>query len=285
MAYGGTYEPHPSPPAGPPELPQGVSSFPRWPAWYGPAALVGGFVIAIVAYLIVKTVAVAGGANPDRDSHTVTLIATILQDLILVATAVGLASLTSKPHLWHFGLRRARFWPTVGWAALGFGCFWFFEVVYVVAVHPHGKQHVTEDLGANGSTFAIAAAAFAVIVVAPACEEIFFRGFFYRALRTRMGIASAALVDGLVFGAIHYGGSDTLEILPILAVLGIIFCLVYEATGTIFSTIALHSINNTISYAASVHDGVAPALIFGACTIAACILVPRALPARAPALA
>src|SRR5881396_309817 len=177
MAYGGTYQQHPSPPTGPPELPQGVSSFPRWPAWYGPAALVGGFVIAIVAYLIVKTAAVAGGANPDRDSHTVTLIATVLQDLILVATAVGLASLTSKPHLWHFGLRRARIWPTVGWAALGFGCFWFFEVIYVVAVHPHGKQHVTEDLGAKGSTLAIATAAFAVIVVAPACEEIFFRGF------------------------------------------------------------------------------------------------------------
>jgi len=282
MAYGGTYDPHPSPPAGPPELPPGVSHSPRWPAWYGPAGLVGGFVIAVVAYLIVKSVAVASGANPDHDSHAVTLIATILQDLILVATAVGLASLTSKPHLWQFGIRRAPFWPTVGWAALGFGTFWFFSIVYVLTVHPSGKQHVTEDLGAKGSTFAIAAAAFAVIVVAPVCEEIFFRGFFYRALRTKLGIGAAALVDGVVFGLIHYGGSDTLEILPILAVLGTIFCLVYEATGTIFSTIALHSINNTISYGANVHDGVVPSLIFGAAVLVGCVLVPRALPARTP---
>jgi uncharacterized protein len=284
VAYEGTYRPHPSPPQGPPELPPGASSFPRWPAWYGPAALVGGFVIAIVAYLIVQSVAVAAGGDPDHNSHTVTLIATILQDLILVGTAVGLAALTTKPHLWHFGLRRARFWPAVGWSALGFASFWFLEILYVLAVHPEGKQHVTEDLGAKGSTLAIAAAAFAVIVIAPACEELFFRGFFYRALRTRMTIAGAAVVDGLVFGAIHYGGSDTLEILPILALLGTIFCLVYQATGTIFSTIALHSLNNTISYAASVHDGVAPALIFGAMTILGCVLIPRALPARTPAL-
>jgi membrane protease YdiL (CAAX protease family) len=285
MAYEGTYPPpHPAPPSGPPELPPGVSSFPRWPAWYGPAALVGGFVIAIIAYLIVKAVAVAAGGDATHDSHAVTLIATILQDLILVATAVGLAALTARPRLWHFGLRSARFWPTVGWAALGFGSFWLIEIVYVVAVHPSGKQHVTEDLGAKGSTLAIAAAAFAVIVVAPACEEIFFRGFFYRALRTRMGVGTAALVDGLVFGAIHYGGSDTVQILPILAVLGMIFCLVYEATGTIFATIALHALNNTISYGASVHDGAIPAAILGACTIGACMIVPRFLPARVPAL-
>lgn len=284
MAHGGAYQPHPSPPAGPPELPPGVSRSPQWPAWYGPVGLIGGFVVAVIAYLIVQSVAVAGGADPDKDSHAVTLIATVLQDLILVAVAVGLASLTAKPRLWQFGIRRARFWPTVGWAALGFGTFWFFSIVYVLAVHPSGKQHVTEDLGAEGSTLAIAAAAFAVIVVAPVCEEIFFRGFFYKALRTRLSIGGAAVVDGLVFGAIHYGGSDTLEILPILAVLGVIFCLVYEATGTIFSVIALHSLNNTISYAANVHDGAGPALFFGAFVVSACVLVPRALPSRTPAL-
>src|SRR4051812_29688989 len=139
MAHEGAYQPHPAPPSGPPELPPGVTSFPRWPAWYGPAALFGGFLVAIVAYLIVKSVAIAAGANPDKDSHAVTLIATVLQDLILVATAVGLASLTTKPHLWHFGIRRAPFWPTVGWAALGFGTFLFFSILYVLAGHPSGQ--------------------------------------------------------------------------------------------------------------------------------------------------
>ncbi|MFL5884909.1 MAG: CPBP family intramembrane glutamic endopeptidase [Thermoleophilaceae bacterium] len=284
MASGSTYEQHPAPPAGPPELPEGVTSFPRWPAWYGPVGLVCALVIATIAYLIVKSVAVATGANPDHDSHTVTLIAVILQDLILVATAVGLAALTRKPELWQFGIRRSRFWPTAGWAALGLLTFYVAAAAYAAVVHPHGQQKVAEDLGAkNGSGVAIAAAAFAVIVVAPACEEIFFRGFFYRALRTRLGVAAAAVIDGLVFGAIHAQGSPA-SVLPILALLGVIFCLVYERTGTIFSTIALHSINNTISYAATVHGGGGAAAVCGAGMLAACVLVPRALPARAPAL-
>ena len=40
------------------------------------------------------------------------------------------------------------------------------------------------------------AVALAVIVVAPVAEEIFFRAFFYRALRTRLPVWSAALIDG-----------------------------------------------------------------------------------------
>ena len=44
----------------------------------------------------------------------------------------------------------------------------------------------------------------AVIVVAPVTEEFFFRGFFYRALRNRLRVWSAALIDGLVFGSLHF---------------------------------------------------------------------------------
>src|SRR5206468_6117833 len=110
-----------------------------WPAWYGPVGLIGAFVVATIAYLIVKAAAVAGGANPNHDSHAVILVATILQDLILVGAAFGLASLTSKPHLWHFGLKRGRFWSTAGWAALGLASFYALSAVYLAAVHPHGK--------------------------------------------------------------------------------------------------------------------------------------------------
>ena len=74
-----------------------------------------------------------------------------------------------------------------------------------------------------------------VIVVAPIAEEFFFRGFFYRALRSRLGILAAAAIDGLVFGLIHFTGSDTLELLPILGALGFMFCLVYERTGTLYT--------------------------------------------------
>ena len=47
---------------------------------------------------------------------------------------------------------------------------------------------MAEDLGADEGTFGLIAAGFMVICVAPFAEEFFFRGFFYRALRSRFSI-------------------------------------------------------------------------------------------------
>ena len=52
-----------------------------------------------------------------------------------------------------------------------------------------------------------------------------------------------------------FAGADALLILPPLAVLGFIFCLVYERTGSLYPVIALHSINNSIAYAAQADGG------------------------------
>ena len=165
----------------------------------------------------------------------------------------------------------------------GVGGFLAFVILYAALVTPEGDQSVTEDLGADESTLALVIAGFVVIVVAPVAEEFFFRGFFYRALRSRLGILSAAAIDGVVFGLIHYSGSDTLELLPILAGLGFMFCLVYERTGTLYTVIGLHALNNTVAYA-SAADATAVSLILGSLMLTACALVPRVLhPGKAPA--
>jgi membrane protease YdiL (CAAX protease family) len=129
-----------------------------------------------------------------------------------------------------------------------------------------------------------------VIVIAPVAEEIFFRGFFYRALRSRFTIAGAATIDGLLFGVIHYdfSGAEALLILPPLAALGIVFCLVYERTGSLFAVIALHALVNTFGYLAVAKNSVYVALGFGLAMLAACIVVPRVIgrgPPRAEAFA
>jgi uncharacterized protein len=89
--------------------------------------------------------------------------------------------------------------------------------------------------------------ALAVIVVAPVTEEFFFRGFFYRALRTRLSVWAAALIDGVVFGALHFQGPNSAVILPVIAVFGVGQCLVYERTGSLFAVIAIHAAFNTVA--------------------------------------
>ncbi len=263
----------PQPPE-PPELPEGVA--PRWPPWYAGA----GFLVALIGTLIaVGVVAAATGAGTDDDDPAFTIIATLMQSLIFIGTAVLFASFTRKPKPWQFGLRRAPFWPAVGWAALGMVSFYVLAAVYTALVSPDAEQTVAQDLGADEGTFGLIAAGFMVICIAPFAEEFFFRGFFYKALRSKYPVIVAALIDGALFGVIHYdfSGADALLILPPLAVLGFMFCLVYEKTGSLWPVIGLHAFNNAIAYGVAVEDA-SVSLVLGPLMLAACMLLPRLSP-------
>jgi uncharacterized protein len=268
-------------PPDPPELPRGAERAPRWPAWYAGAGFVTGVAATFVAVGIIAAVT---GATSDDESAAFTIVATLAQSAAFIGTAWLFASFTAPPRPWHFGLRRAPLWSTVGWAALGMVTFYVFTAIYSAIVQPHVEQSVTQDLGADQGTLGLIAAGFMVVAVAPAAEEFFFRGFFYRALRSRFPIVVAAVIDGLLFGAIHFdfSSADALLIVPPLALLGFLFCLVYERTGTLFSTIALHSINNSIAYAAQVNDGWTVSVVVGPMMLAVCMLAPR-LVRRPPA--
>ena len=234
--------------------------------------------MALIATLVVVgIVAAATGAASDESNPTFTVIATFLQGMIFIGTAVLFASFVRKPRPAHFGLRPTAFWPAVGWAALGILSFYLLVLVYTAIVQPDAEQSVAQDLGADQGTFGMVAAGLMVICVAPVAEEFFFRGFFYRALRSRYSVLAAAAIDGLLFGVIHYdfSGADALLILPPLAALGFVFCLVYERTNSIYPVIGLHALNNAIAFGATVEDA-SVSLVLGPLMLLACATVPRA---------
>jgi membrane protease YdiL (CAAX protease family) len=225
----------------------------------------------------VGIVAAATGASTSDENPTFTVVATFLQGLIFIGTAVLFASFAGKPRPKDFGLRPSRFWPTVGWAALGLFSFYILAAVYTAVVQPDAEQTVAQDLGANQGTLGMIAAGFMVICIAPVAEEFFFRGFFYRALRSRYSVLMAALIDGVLFGVIHWDftSAEALLIVPPLATLGFMFCLVYERTGSLYPVIALHALNNAIAFGVTVEEpGVS--LVLGPLMVLACAAVPRA---------
>jgi membrane protease YdiL (CAAX protease family) len=273
---------HTAPPPAPPELPEGQERRPRWPAWYAAAGFAVAFILTQVALVILF---VATGEDADDVSSGFTAGATLVQDVIFVGTAVFFASMTMRPRAWHFGLRRARFWPAVGWAALGWFSYFAVSAVYVALVDPEVDQGITEALGADEGTLGLIVAGIMVVAVAPVAEEVFFRGFFYGALRSRFSVLPAAAINGALFGVIHYS-PDAVAALPPLAVLGFVFCLVYEKTGSLFPVIALHAINNAIAYGVQTDgDGTVVALVGGLAVVTACAVVPRVVrpAAAAPA--
>jgi membrane protease YdiL (CAAX protease family) len=74
-------------------------------------------------------------------------------------------------------------------------------------------------------------------VLTPVVEEIFFRGLLYRSLCSRFSVLWASLANGVMFALVH--GEYALTVLPELAVAGVLLCLLYEYTGSLWPGITL----------------------------------------------
>ncbi len=77
-------------------------------------------------------------------------------------------------------------------------------------------------------------------VFGPIAEEIFFRGFMYRAIRGRFGMLSGMLVTSAVFAFLH---THIVGFLPIMA-LGLLLAYLYEKTGSLVAPISVHIMHN-----------------------------------------
>ncbi len=268
-------------PPDPPELPAGAERPPAWPAWFALVGFLMGLAGTVLFGIVLGLAAALLGSDIDTSdsSPTLVVVGTLAQGVAFALTAVFLASRVAPPKRWHFGLRSTSLWPAVGWAALGVVSFYILSATYAAIVQPDAEQDTVQQLGGDQGTLGLIVAGVMVIVVAPVAEEFFFRGFFYRALRNRFPILLAALFDGLLFGLIHFAGDgvDGLLILPPLALLGFIFCLVYERTGSIYPVIGMHALNNALAYAVLAEDegGWQVSVVALPLMLAACVLAPR----------
>ncbi len=222
------------------------------PAWAPLAAMIGAFVVATIAYLVIAAVVEAGGGNVTGGGPPGLVIsATLVQDAALIIAAVWFASLwVSGLVPASFGLRRVPVWPAAGWTVLAFIAFWVLTAIYISAVGQPDQQELTRDLKEEESLAALIGYGLLLTFVAPLAEEFFFRGFVFGVLREKIGTIWGVLATGLVFGVVHVAGSP-IETVGVLIILGSLLCVLYLQTGSLLPCIALHAINNAISFAAT----------------------------------
>ncbi|MYL57597.1 CPBP family intramembrane metalloprotease [Virgibacillus halodenitrificans] len=101
----------------------------------------------------------------------------------------------------------------------------------------------TEAMQQNVTFFSLLIAFISAAVISPLYEEIFYRGFLYRWLRTRIGLNGAILLSSLIFTVIHI---PTYNAMPVNFFSGIIFALAYERTGLIWPSVIIHGLTNGI---------------------------------------
>jgi len=249
-----------TPPVEPaPPRPRGRSG---WAPWLAGAAFVTGFGITIVLGLFVIIVATSAGVPEDAPGMNIGL--TLVQNAALVGAALFFAAMGSgRPAAADFGLRRSRFWISVGLLLAVWLGFLILSAAWAALVSLDQQQELPEELGADGPLLNVLAVVVLVTVVAPLGEELFFRGFFFGALRNWHGPWPAAALTGLVFGGIHVGSSPLGYLVPLM-ILGAALCLLYEWTGSLYPAIALHALNNSIALGANLDwDWQIPAMMVG----------------------
>jgi membrane protease YdiL (CAAX protease family) len=157
----------------------------------------------------VSIVGAATGASLSHPPPAVNIVGDIVFDFGFVAAAIYVASLSG-------GMRRAasasgapRFGArVVGIVALAALCYFIATDVYASLLGLHGREQLPTGLGSTSDTAAMIGVGVFVTVIAPICEEFFFRGFLFGVLRSWLaprawGTWVAAIITGILFGAAH----------------------------------------------------------------------------------
>lgn len=209
-------------------------------------------------------------------------IALVLGQVVLDVIAVGAAAVLSlrkyrlSPRAW--GLRGDR--PlSIGLCAATLVAAFATLFVYTMVTRALGldwldpESNVPEELFEQRAV--IPFTVFLIVIVAPLAEEMFFRGFVFNGLRGAslagllpgrgqqvernspwikingvgrpLGVAGAAIINGLMWASIH--GQVGL-VLPI-AVIGVLFSLLLARTGSLWNAIAVHAAFNLIGVIAN----------------------------------
>ena len=244
----------------------------RWPAFYAPLGFGLAFALTLLAAGVIGGLAAAAGVDVRGGAPGVTIASTLAQYAAFVGVAWLLAAGLGPVSPRDLGLIALPLRTFAGWTIAAIAGWYAFAVLYAALLEPAGEQDTLDALGADEGLALLIISTLLVVLIAPFVEEIFFRGFVYRALRNRFGRWTAATIAGTLFGAIHYSGPDTLALLVPLAVLGALFCLLYERTGSLYPAIALHIINNAIALAITADATQAPgtAAIVAIAALAAC---------------
>ena len=206
--------------------------------------IVGSMGLSILLALVKSVVFRGTDANP------LILIHTTLSDLLCVGLVLHFVR--QSPGRWRdLGFKCVRFWKDIWIGIAGYVAVLPIFILTLLALlaliqflsfEPPPHPLVEVFLEEEHSPLVIAYSIFLACVVGPVFEEIFFRGFFYPALKKRWGVAWGLVLSSVFFSAIH---QNLFAFLPVF-VLGLCLGYLYEKRGSLLSAIALHIVHNSV---------------------------------------
>lgn len=197
-----------------------------------------------------------GATQPDLIADDELLESTIIESMLSpsgIAITFLLQALLIIPvllwasHFAHQSWREILAFRAVPWRMMGFWvlvyCGYFVVQSLLELIAPPDLGDIMTPLAGSKHL----GLAFALIVLAPLIEELIFRGYLFTAWRpTKLGLWGTVILTSLIFTSIHAEQYSGLLLLY-LFVFSVILGLAREKTGSIWTPIALHVLNNSIA--------------------------------------
>jgi membrane protease YdiL (CAAX protease family) len=199
--------------------------------------------------------AISLASDEELDLSDAEIIANVIAQVVFL-DGLLLVGIPAVVALWRYH---------AGWASLGLrdvdSRYWWWPIAAtfgaLVAVYAYSlvavlitgdaPEQETDELFKSPSLLPLVG--FAVVIVAPIAEEIFFRGFVFAGMVRPFGPIPAMLVSGLIFGMFHVTNVETIGLVLPIGAIGALFAWLYYRTGSLWIAIATHMLFNLVGFA------------------------------------
>jgi len=159
--------------------------------------------------------------------------------------------------VWLLGVHKYRLpWASVGFKSfdlsrgLGLGCLFFLVAfafnfawsIILALLHLRAQPDILPLFG--GGIAGLLLALLVGALVAPIAEEAFFRGYLFAGLCQHVGFRRAIVLSAMLFALVHILPTSW----PPIFLLGVLFALLYEQTGSIWPAVIVHGAINAIAF-------------------------------------
>jgi len=118
-----------------------------------------------------------------------------------------------------------------------------FRVIAGREARSHVEPLLEALLGTGSAAIAVIGLILVVVMIAPFVEELVYRGILYRAFRDRAGVPLAVAGSAFLFAITHFEPDHFLA----LAAIGAVLAWIYERTGSLWASVAVHAMYNGLS--------------------------------------
>lgn len=133
------------------------------------------------------------------------------------------------------------------WLALSIVFYFVFLIVALMlaTLIPGFNGDQAQSIGYKNATgWQLSLAFMGLVIVPPLVEEMLFRGYLYRGLKSKWPKIVAALVSSLLFALVHFQWNVGVDVF----VLSLVLVFLYEKTKNLWMCVGLHTLKNFLAF-------------------------------------